>query len=637
MMNDIETDPSAGSDANDTSTADGLLLTAKAWFRSDREHSADWRDQAKEDFDFVAGHQWSEEDKLILKEQLRPEITFNRIAPTVESVVGIEIGNRREVRYIPRSAGDEKADEVLTAAGQWAREQCDAEDEESDAFFDVIVCGMGWVDTRMDYEEDPDGKIREERIDPLEMLWDASARKRNLADARRTWRIKTMPIEDAGLLAPDADDEDLDAAWARTEDRREPHNADPQVAYRQDIGTEDRRASDDVTVVHLQWWERENYYRVAFNGRIESVAEDDFPTFRKRADKLTEAGLYLGPPMQAVRQIRKVYKQALIGAKVLSFGPGPCEGHFSWECITGKRDHNKGTFYGLVRAMKDPQRWANKWLSQSLHILNSNAKGGIFAERGAFENDRDAEDSYARADRITWLKSGALAAGRIQPKSPPAIPQSLGDLLQYAISSIRDVSGVNVELLGMREADQPASLEESRKQSGMAILASLFDSLRRYRKRQGRILLYFIMTYLSDGRLIRIVGQEGAQYVPLIHQAGLVEYDVIVDDEATSPNQKEKVWATLMQMMPMLCSARPMPMRRCRSRRVPRLPPARRSSGPLRRGPPATPSRSMPCRQARATNSPASHRRGRTSPGRAGATMGWQPTNIGASGNSARR
>jgi len=256
--------------------------------------------------------------------------------------------------------------------------------------------------------------------------------------------------------------------------------------------------------------------------------------------------------MRAVRQVRKRYKQALIGAKVLSFGPGPCEGHFSWECITGKRDHNQGTFYGLVRAMKDPQRWANKWLSQSLHILNSNAKGGIFAERGAFENDRDAEDSYARADRITWLKSGALAAGRIQPKSPPAIPQSLGDLLQYAISSIRDVSGVNVELLGMREADQPASLEESRKQSGMAILASLFDSLRRYRKRQGRILLTFIMTYLSDGRLIRIVGQEGAQYVPLIHQPGLVEYDVIVDDEATSPNQKEKVWATLMQMMPML-------------------------------------------------------------------------------------
>jgi hypothetical protein len=150
------------------------------------------------------------------------------------------------------------------------------------------------------------------------------------------------------------------------------------------------------------------------------------------------------------------------------------------------------------------------------------------------------------------MKPGAIGAGRIQPKTPPPMPDSLWQLLNYAISSIRDVSGINVELLGMREADQPAQLEEARKQSGMVILASVFDSLRRYRKRQGRIMLYFILNYISDGRLIRIVGDDGAQYVPLIHQPGLVEYDVIVDDEATSPNQKEKIWATLMQMMPML-------------------------------------------------------------------------------------
>jgi hypothetical protein len=86
----------------------------------------------------------------------------------------------------------------------------------------------------------------------------------------------------------------------------------------------------------------------------------------------------------------------------------------------------------------------------------------------------------------------------------------------------------------------------------MTVLAALFDSLRRYRKRQGRIMLYFIQNYISDGRLIRIVGEEGAQYVPLIHQPGVTEYDVVVDDDPTSTNQKEKVWATLMQMMPFL-------------------------------------------------------------------------------------
>ena len=42
----------------------------------------------------MAGHQWSDEDKEVLREQMRPEITFNRIAPTVESVIGLSLAMR---------------------------------------------------------------------------------------------------------------------------------------------------------------------------------------------------------------------------------------------------------------------------------------------------------------------------------------------------------------------------------------------------------------------------------------------------------------------------------------------------------------------------------------------------------------
>lgn len=546
MIADLESDTAAADVEDDTDDKEGLLVTAKAWFREDREHSVDWRIEATEDYDFAALRQWSDDDKAVLKEQMRPEITFDKTAVTIKTIVGLEIGNRREVRYIPRTEGDAKPDEILTAAADWARGGCDAEDEETDAFKDTVICGMGWVDTRLDYEDDPEGKIKYDRIDPIEMYWDGSARKPNLSDARRTWRVKTLPIEDARLLAPDAEDEDLDAAWAVGDLKKEPHNADPQVAYQQDIGEElDKKQPKDVTLVHLQYWERETYYRVAFGGQVESVSEADFPKLKARIEQFAP-----GQPLKSVKQVRKVYKQALIGAKVLSMGPTACEGHFSWECITGERDQNKGTWYGIVRAMKDPQRWANKWLSQSLHILNSNAKGGIYAERDAFDNDRDAEDSIAKSERITYLKPGGLA--KIQPKEPPALPQNLAQLMTYALSSIRDASGVNLELSGLQEQDQSGVLAEHRKQSGMTVLAGLFDSLRRYRKRQGRILLYFIQNYISDGRLIRIVGEEGAKYVPLVHQPGLVEYDVIVDDDPTSTNQKEKVWATLMQMMPFI-------------------------------------------------------------------------------------
>src|SRR6185312_14295444 len=105
---------------------------------------------------------------------------------------------------------------------------------------------------------------------------------------------------------------------------------------------------------------------------------------------------------------------------------------------------------------------------------------------------------------------------------------------------IRDTTGINLELLGLVEKEQPGILEHQRKQAGMTVLAGLFDALRRYRKDQGRLLLWYIQSFLSDGRLVRIGGQEQARYVPLVRQPGLVEYDVIVDDTPNSPNLKER-------------------------------------------------------------------------------------------------
>ena len=157
--------------------------------------------------------------------------------------------------------------------------------------------------------------------------------------------------------------------------------------------------------------------------------------------------------------------------------------------------------------MRDPQKWANKWLSQTLHILNASAKGGILAETDAFEDQRQAEDSYARPEAITWMRRGALSGpggSKFAPKPTAQFPAGYFSLMEFGISSIRDVTGINLELLGMRDVNQPGILEAQRKQAAMTVLATLFDSLRRFRKRIGRVRLYLIQNYLADGRLIRI-------------------------------------------------------------------------------------------------------------------------------------
>jgi crotonobetainyl-CoA:carnitine CoA-transferase CaiB-like acyl-CoA transferase len=83
----------------------------------------------------------------------------------------------------------------------------------------------------------------------------------------------------------------------------------------------------------------------------------------------------------------------------------------------------------------------------------------------------------------------------------------------------------------------------------MTILATMFDSMRGFRKQVGRVRLYYIQEYLADGRIIRMSNGDQAQYVPLLKDKVAGRYDVIVEDAPTSPNQREQTWATLQPMM----------------------------------------------------------------------------------------
>lgn len=553
------TNPGMG--PNKDGGADAQFLKLKRWFITARDHSNDWRKWAEEDYAFVAGDQWSEEDKDTLKSQLRPVISFNRCGVIADSVSGQEIQNRQEVRYLPRQMGDVGVNELYTAAGKWFRDQSYAEDEESDAFLDMVICGMGWIETRIEYETDPEGKSVDDRVDPLEMYWDPSSKKRNLDDRRFQFRARKMPLEDALDLFPEYCDypELLHAAWADNHpDGKDPHNATEAKFYRNDqSGRDAGDPTQKVMIVHAQWFDREPCYRMQdpATQKIVSMSQGKYRMLSLQMQKLG-----MQPP-QAVKGIGRVYREAFIGAEILKpkgpdsaeDGVDPCRypDGFTINPMTGKRDRNNNIFYGLVRPMKDPQRWANKFFSSLIHQFSTSGKG-VVIQTDAVVSVRDFEEQWARADGIKWVKPGMNMADKILQLQGAQMNQGVSQMMEYAISSMRDVTGVNMEILGQQQQDQAGVLEYQRKMAGMTILATFFDALRRFRKKQGHILLFYIRTYFSDGRLIRIDGQEGQKYIPLVRDPTQEIYDVIVDDAPTSPNQKEHTWLLITQLMPVL-------------------------------------------------------------------------------------
>ena len=86
-----------------------------------------------------------------------------------------------------------------------------------------------------------------------------------------------------------------------------------------------------------------------------------------------------------VKQMKRCYYRAFFSGSTIVKGPeeNAWKRGFTLQAITGRKDHNRRTWYGLVRPMKDPQRWGNKFLSQAIHRYNSSIKGGIVYEKGA--------------------------------------------------------------------------------------------------------------------------------------------------------------------------------------------------------------------------------------------------------------
>lgn len=506
-----------------------LFLKLKSWYERDIKWAIAWRQAAREDYEFYNGEQWSPEDRQALQRNRRPVMTFNRIAPLVNAVIGAEINNRRQVRFIPRNLGEAKADDMLTGLGEWFRYSANAVDEESEAFADTVIGGMGWVDTGLDFDNSADGAPMMQRLDPFKMAWDCNATKSNLTDATRLWYIDEKPIEHMREMFPDVDEAQLDAAWARG------------------CAATSKR-SGMVTIVEVRWFET----CVAFQAPDIITGEKRNYTAEQLATLLQN---YPQLPHHKFKQ--RVVRRAFLGAELLGEPDTPLvpNTQLGWECISGYYNRTERQYYGLVRPTKDPQRWANKFFSQVMHVLNSQAKGGLLAERGAFDDDQQAQESFARADQITWLRNGALSASapRIQPKPAAQFPAGFFQLFEESKNSIMQVTGLSPEFIGTREVNQPGVLENQRRQSSLNLLAYIFNSLKKYRKRQATLVLHLLQNCLSDGRMVRIIGEENQQYVPLTRQVcANQEYDVIVDEAPTTANEKERTFAILQQILPML-------------------------------------------------------------------------------------
>jgi hypothetical protein len=555
-----------------------------------------WRREAREADRFLSGRQWHPADEARLNEEDRPTAVFNFAQKYIRIVAGTEKHNRQDVVFVPRMPQMELANaagELASAVYGSVIDGCNGPEERSQAFEDMLVRGMGWTNCRLDMEMAADGKIVLERVDGMKMHWDPAARKQNLEDARWVACEEQIPMRDACRRWPGKERELRVAEFLREDHGQdEPDQVEhaTPIAYQPENETiiPGGPAAGYVRVVEYQYYEVEPIYRLA-DPQTNQVRELDEPGFEILRRRLEPLGVSFvdrevapprpdqggnqppGPAPQAgagaesvsgpavipyVRQDRRVYKRSFTAGPIeLENGNLPVQGvGFTYKAMTGGFDAHDKVWRGLLHVLIDPQRFANKFFSQTLHIINSNAKGGLLAEATAFADPVKAEQDWANPSALILLEDGALSGEkpRIQERSRPTLPDGTFVMLKWCIDALGGVSGINPELLGATVGDVPGVAQRQRQIQGMTINAGYFSALTRYLREEARLVFEFIRNFVADGRMVRLGGPFNAHAIALLREHLPVDYDLVIDEPTKSPNAKEVFWEKMAPIIPML-------------------------------------------------------------------------------------
>jgi len=498
------------------------LEKAKALFIDALNKDNKWQQDAREDFEFRDGKQWSDAETDIMEEELRPILTFNLSKSSVDLVMGINEDNRIIHKAAPTDPTDGFLCEVLNDLDSFESELHDFVAEEDGALESGSICGRGFVG--IDFKPDPDrfGDIimSEINIPVHEVHFDPASRKSDMSDASYFVWDRWMTKEDFKIRFPKYGPKRLDefieheghfsASSDPISEDGIPVSDAPGVDFERQMDTDIHfydQSHNMIRVVHMEYYEFYKRYYI-YNPEQNDWVEGDKPTPEQEVAFLETFGEPISVETMFDKRVRWLQ---FIGNEILydDISPLPYKG-FS-VCVTfayrdvSQRSHND---FGLIRLIKDPQREVNKRWSQALNMLNQQVQPGVFAETEAFVDEDQAKQSMKVAGDITWINPGAISGGKIQERNVPTFPAAPMQMEQFSQDIMKKITGINPDLMGEDSGrKEPGVVVRMRQQQGLTLLKPLFRNFNFMKKELFKRRISIIMKYMPDQQIKAILGQ----------------------------------------------------------------------------------------------------------------------------------
>lgn len=421
---------------------------------------------------------------------------FNLTHSSVMMVTGHQRKNRKATICVPRRSPVQKTADQFTKCLNYVHSNGGYE-VYSDAFeHGSLVQGFGLVSIFPDFGADPiSPEIRMRFVDFRSVLIDPYFRNKDLTDCRFIWTRQYFSREEAKLLYPDHKDEIENIPYGGGP-------KDDKFYYMpENFGLEMNKL-----IAFDEYWylaQREATYIV------DTLTQETKEIFGDEED-IRIVLMQLGDKVKIIKKPKQTVKRAiLVNGRVLVDEMRPY-GIDRYPFVGFYGNFNPNTpyygykFKGLVRDMRDAQFLFNYRKVTDLDILDSQQQG-IKVKKGALLTP---DDSLNRGNGRVLVVNDKMQMDDVQPMQivpPSPVMLQMEEMLK---SAMREISGINEELLGAAEDDKAGVLAMLRASAGLVTLQKYFDQLETSQQECGEIIIQMIQHFWSYGKVKEVIGEE---------------------------------------------------------------------------------------------------------------------------------
>lgn len=493
-----------------------------------------WCQMATQCVNFLEGTQWTEAEIATMKNERRPYLTKNKIAPLHRLMMGFLEENDYEIKFMPGNdgTGTQQVADTLSAVHKQVEESNDSEWLDTDVFQDGITAGRGFLDQRISFQKNKYGDVKQCVLNPFEVMIDSDAQSYDPNDENNGWDhweyLRWMSLSDIFMLyGPMAFKQvhditkgnipllmgDTYGVVSNFDSPGAGFGGDPNNRFNMEYGNFVNTSLPDfflqnrrlIRVIDCQHrvLRRVNYFVDTETGQQKIIPDNwNNDKIRRVMQFVTERQL----PVTIETGIRKMIRWTITAADRLIWDEwSPYE---QYTIIPYFPYFRRGKARGMVEDLVDPQKEVNKRSSAILHIIMSTANSGWMYEEGALSEDmkNTLEEQGARPGVHIEYRMGYNAPQKIEPSATPSNVKLLED---QGSLDLKEISGINESSLGQKDATANSGRAVLAKQKQAVIGAqTYFKNFSRYRQLKGKNQLSLIQNFYTEPRLIRTRADE---------------------------------------------------------------------------------------------------------------------------------